>query len=166
MSFTARQDSKSAAFFRTPDWFRLPDWLISHAPDFGHQASRVRSVERNIISERIRKPAVRGIALRARRGPQCRSIPTSLSGRHRWRFVPVANSVRLMTIALDARDDVVALAFPTFPTRGRDGIEVLTKGQGMPRAEPLPTALWSSHECLCWRQELPITYRRFRVRVV
>src|SRR2546421_5476308 len=49
MSFTARQDSKSAAFFRTPDWFRLPDWLISHAPDFGHQASRVRSVERNII---------------------------------------------------------------------------------------------------------------------
>jgi len=60
-----------------------------------------------------------------------------------------------MTIALDARDDVVALAFPTFPTRGRDGIEVLTKGQGMPRAESLPTALWSSHECLCWRQELP-----------
>jgi hypothetical protein len=60
-----------------------------------------------------------------------------------------------MTIALDARDDVVALAFPTFSTRGRDGVEVLSKGQGMPRAEPLPTALWSSHECLCWRQELP-----------
>ena len=40
-------------------------------------------------------------------------------------------------------------------TRGRDGIEVLNKGQGMPRAEPLPPAIWSSHECLCWRQELP-----------
>jgi signal transduction histidine kinase len=49
MSFAARQDSKNAAFFRTPDWFRLPDWLTSRAPDFGHQATRVRSVERNII---------------------------------------------------------------------------------------------------------------------
>ncbi len=49
MSFAARQDSKSAAFFRAPDWFRLPDWLTSHAPDFGHQATRVRSIERNII---------------------------------------------------------------------------------------------------------------------
>src|SRR5437016_26463 len=49
MSFTASQDSKSAAFFRTPDWFRLPDWLTSHSPDFGHQVTRVRSVERNII---------------------------------------------------------------------------------------------------------------------
>src|SRR5438034_451654 len=49
MSFTAHQDSKRAAFFRTPDWFRLPDWLTSQAPDFGHQATRVRSVERNIV---------------------------------------------------------------------------------------------------------------------
>src|SRR2546430_4613704 len=49
MSFTARQDSKRSAFFRTPDWFRLPDWLTSQAPDFGHQATRVRSVERNIV---------------------------------------------------------------------------------------------------------------------
>src|SRR5438034_9797017 len=49
MSFTARQNSKSAAFFRTPDWFRLPDWLSSQAPDFGHQAVRVRSIERNIV---------------------------------------------------------------------------------------------------------------------
>jgi len=40
---------KSAAFFRTPDWFRLPDWLSSQAPDFGHQAVRVRSIERNIV---------------------------------------------------------------------------------------------------------------------
>jgi hypothetical protein len=84
-----------------------------------------------------------------------RSIPTPLSGRHRWRVAVQATSVRTMTIVLDARDDVVALAFPTFSTRGRDGVEVLSKGQGMPRAEPLPTALWSSHECLCWRQELP-----------
>ena len=49
MSSAARHDSKSAGFFRAPDWFRLPDWLTSHAPDFGHQANRVRSVERNII---------------------------------------------------------------------------------------------------------------------
>ncbi len=49
MSFKTRQDPKSAAFFRTPDWFRLPDWLTSQAPDFGHQATRIRSVERNII---------------------------------------------------------------------------------------------------------------------
>jgi len=49
MSFTARHDAKRAAFFRTPDWFRLPDWLTSQAPDFGHQATRIRSVERNII---------------------------------------------------------------------------------------------------------------------
>src|SRR5438045_5124425 len=49
MSFAARQDSKSGGFFRTPNWFRLPDWLTSHAPDFGLQATRVRSVERNII---------------------------------------------------------------------------------------------------------------------
>src|SRR6266566_9479248 len=49
MSFKTRQDPKSAAFFRTPNWFRLPDWLTSQAPDFGHQANRVRSVERNII---------------------------------------------------------------------------------------------------------------------
>jgi len=60
-----------------------------------------------------------------------------------------------MAIALDARDDVVALAFPTFSSRGRDGIEVLAKGQGVSRAEPLPTALWLSHECLCWRRVLP-----------
>ena len=86
---------------------------------------------------------------------QCRSIPTPLSGRHRWRVATEATSVCTMTIALDARDDVVALAFPTFPTRGRDGVEVLAKGLGMPRAEPLPTALWSLHECLCWRQEFP-----------
>src|SRR2546430_3509996 len=49
MSFAARQDSKSGGFFRTPNWFRLPDWLTSTAPDFGLQATRVRSVERNII---------------------------------------------------------------------------------------------------------------------
>src|SRR5437660_7027538 len=49
MSLTGHRDSKSAAFFRTPDWFRLPDWLTSQAPDFGHQATRVRSVERNIV---------------------------------------------------------------------------------------------------------------------
>jgi len=49
MSFAVRQDSKSGGFFRTPNWFRLPDWLTSHAPDFGQQATRVRSVERNII---------------------------------------------------------------------------------------------------------------------
>jgi len=49
MSFAARQDSKNAGFFRTPAWFHVPDWLSSHAPDFGHQATRVRSVERNII---------------------------------------------------------------------------------------------------------------------
>ena len=95
-----------------------------------------------------------GVVIRAY-GCQCRPIPTSLFGGHRWRVALEAISVRTMTIALDARDDVVALAFPTFPTRGRDGVEVLTKGQGMPRAEPLPAALWSSHECLCWRQELP-----------
>jgi hypothetical protein len=60
-----------------------------------------------------------------------------------------------MTVALDTREDVVALAFPTFSTRGRDGVEMSTKGQGTPRAEPLPSAIWSSHECLIWRQELP-----------
>src|SRR5438046_3982193 len=49
MSFAVRQDSKSGGFFRTPNVFRLPDWLTSHAPDFGLQATRVRSVERNII---------------------------------------------------------------------------------------------------------------------
>src|SRR5437667_3887268 len=49
MSLAARKDSKNAGFFRTPDWFRLPDWLTSRAPDFGHQATRVRSVERNIV---------------------------------------------------------------------------------------------------------------------
>src|SRR5213592_1122445 len=49
MSSAACHDSKSAGFFRAPDWFRLPDWLTSHAPDFGQQATRVRSVERNII---------------------------------------------------------------------------------------------------------------------
>jgi len=49
MSFVTLQDSKKAAFFRAPEWFRLPDWLTSHAPDFGHQVMRVRSVERNII---------------------------------------------------------------------------------------------------------------------
>src|SRR2546425_5657837 len=49
MSFTARHDAKRAAFFRTPDWFRLPDWLTSRAPDFGQQATRIRTVERHII---------------------------------------------------------------------------------------------------------------------
>ena len=49
MSLTARKDWKRAAFFWTPDWLRLPDWLSSHAPDFGHQAIRVRSIERNIV---------------------------------------------------------------------------------------------------------------------
>src|SRR5437899_10110264 len=49
MSFTARHDSKRAAFFPTPDWFRLPDWLSSRAPDFGQQATRIRTVERHII---------------------------------------------------------------------------------------------------------------------
>src|SRR5437667_10597908 len=49
MSSAARHDSKSAGFFRAPEWFRLPDWLTSHAPDFGHQVMRGRSVERNII---------------------------------------------------------------------------------------------------------------------
>ena len=49
MSFTARQDPKRAAFFRTPDWFRMPNWLTTRAPDFGQQAMRIRSVERNII---------------------------------------------------------------------------------------------------------------------
>ena len=47
MSFTTVNDAKRA--FRSPDWFRLPDWLISRAPDFGQQATRIRSVERNII---------------------------------------------------------------------------------------------------------------------
>ncbi|HXT38801.1 MAG TPA: hypothetical protein VN887_02140, partial [Candidatus Angelobacter sp.] len=49
MSFATRHDSKIAGFFRTPDWLRLPDWLTSQAPDYGHQTTRVRSVERNII---------------------------------------------------------------------------------------------------------------------
>ena len=49
MSFTARHDVKKAAFFRAPDWFRLPDWLTSRAPDFGQQATRIRTVERHII---------------------------------------------------------------------------------------------------------------------
>ena len=49
MSFTARHDAKRSAFFRTPDWFRLPEWLSSRAPDFGQQATRIRTVERHII---------------------------------------------------------------------------------------------------------------------
>lgn len=49
MSFATRHDSKIAGFFRTPDWLRLPDWLTSRAPDYGHQTTRVRSVERNVI---------------------------------------------------------------------------------------------------------------------
>lgn len=56
---------------------------------------------------------------------------------------------------LDRRDDAIALPFPAFSTKGRDGAEMAAKGQGTPRAEPLPNALWSSHECLVWRQELP-----------
>jgi len=60
-----------------------------------------------------------------------------------------------MTNVADARDDAFALPFPPFSTRGRDGIEFAAKGQGTPRAEPLPNAMWSSHECLVWRQELP-----------
>ncbi len=60
-----------------------------------------------------------------------------------------------MTNVLDTRDEQVPLSGPTFPTRGRDGIEMLTSGQGTPRVEPLPTTMWSSHECLVWRQELP-----------
>jgi hypothetical protein len=60
-----------------------------------------------------------------------------------------------VTNTLEARDDVVALTFPMFSVRGRDGVELPTKGQGAPRAEPLPNARWSSHECLCWRQEWP-----------
>ena len=60
-----------------------------------------------------------------------------------------------MTNALDARDDIVALMFPSFSVRGRDGVELSTKGQGTPRAESLPNVMWSSHECLVWRQELP-----------
>jgi signal transduction histidine kinase len=49
MSVAARQDAAKAGFLRTAAWLRLPDWLRSHAPDFGHQAMRVRSVERNIV---------------------------------------------------------------------------------------------------------------------
>jgi hypothetical protein len=63
-----------------------------------------------------------------------------------------------VTIALDMldrRDDAVALACPTFSTRGRDGVEMLSKGHGTSRGEPLSSPLWSSHECLVWRQELP-----------
>src|SRR6266496_1324269 len=49
MSFLARQDLKRAAFFRTPEWFRLADWLTSQAADYGHQGTRVRSIERNVV---------------------------------------------------------------------------------------------------------------------
>jgi signal transduction histidine kinase len=33
----------------SPEWFKLPEWLTGYAPDVGHQAGRVRSIERNII---------------------------------------------------------------------------------------------------------------------
>ena len=49
MSLAAHQNAGNAAFFRLPGWFRTPAWLASHAPDFGQQTTRVRSVERNIV---------------------------------------------------------------------------------------------------------------------
>jgi signal transduction histidine kinase len=49
MNFLFRPKLKRLLDFRSPDWFKLPQWLSGSAPDVGHQAARVRSIERNII---------------------------------------------------------------------------------------------------------------------
>jgi hypothetical protein len=58
-------------------------------------------------------------------------------------------------VPLDVYFEAVALPWFQFPTRGRDRGEIVFKGEGATRTEPFPSALWSSHECLCRRQELP-----------